>query len=168
MYNNIKIEKPRKDYILWDEYFMGIALLSARRSKDPKTQVGACIVSDDNRILSIGYNGFPDGLNDDEFAWNSEAPDGFPELKKDWYVVHSELNAILNYKGESLKGTTLYVTLFPCNECAKAIIQSGIKRVIYLEKRENQSTKISFDMMSRAGIQINTYQRTGREVLLEL
>ena len=163
-----KLEGYRKDYINWDEYFMGIALLSAERSKDPKTQVGACIVSEDNRILSIGYNGFPNGLQDYEFPWNSIAPENYPEIKKDWYVVHSELNAILNYKGESLKGTTLYVTLFPCNECAKAIIQSGIKKVIYLEKRDNISSNISLTMMLRANIELCRYEKTGRKVFLEL
>ena len=118
----------RQDYINWDEYFMGIAALSALRSKDPNSQVGACIVSPENKILSMGYNGFPLGCSDDDFPWNR---DGEQWETKYPYVVHSELNAILNYRGGSLQGTKIYVTLFPCNECAKAIIQAGIKTVIY-------------------------------------
>ena len=156
------MESHRKEYINWDEYFMGIALLSAQRSKDPKTQVGACIVSEDNRILSIGYNGFPNGINDHEYPWNSESPEDCPECKKDWYVVHSELNAILNYKGESLKGTKIYVTLFPCNECAKAIIQSGINKIVYLDDKDNIKTKISKKMLKDAGVVYKKYIPTGK------
>lgn len=156
------MESYRKEYINWDEYFMGIALLSAQRSKDPKTQVGACIVSEDNRILSIGYNGFPNGINDHEYPWNSESPENYPECKKDWYVVHSELNAILNYKGESLKGTKIYVTLFPCNECAKAIIQSGINKIVYLDDKDNIKTKISKKMLKDAGVIYKKYIPTGK------
>ena len=116
----------RSDYITWDEYFMGVASLSAQRSKDPSTQVGACIVSQDHKILSMGYNGFPIGCSDDDFSWDREGDDN-----KYYYSTHSELNAILNYRGGSLEGAVIYVTLFPCNECAKAIIQSGIKKVIF-------------------------------------
>jgi dCMP deaminase len=118
----------REDYIQWDEYFMGVALLSAQRSKDPSTQVGACIVNDKKRIVGIGYNGFPRGVDDDNFPW---------EKTSDWinskypYVVHAEPNAILN-STVPLTNSTLYVTLFPCNECAKLIIQSGVKEVVYL------------------------------------
>ena len=112
----------RQDYISWDEYFMGVALLAAKRSKDPNTQVGACIVDQNNVILTTGYNGFPKGCSDDEFPWN---PQG--EITKYPFVVHAELNAILNASGKSLRGSRLYVALFPCNECAKAIIQAGIK-----------------------------------------
>ena len=108
----------REDYISWDEYFMGVAMLSGMRSKDPNTQVGACIVSAEHKILSMGYNGFPAGCSDDEFPWVREGEDN-----KYFYTTHSELNAILNYRGGSLEGATIYVTLFPCNECAKAIIQ---------------------------------------------
>ena len=114
--------------ISWDDYFMGLAHLSAMRSKDPSTQVGACIVGDDNRILSIGYNGAPNGFHDDEFPW--ERTGEFLDTKYP-YVVHAEPNAILNATSD-LTNATLYVTLFPCNECAKLIIQSGIKEVIYL------------------------------------
>ena len=110
----------RKDYISWDEYFMGIALLAAHRSKDPNTQVGACIVSPENIIISTGYNGMPKGCSDDEYPWDREGGE-----TKYPYVVHAELNAILNANGRDLRGSKLYVALFPCNECAKAIIQSG-------------------------------------------
>ena len=119
------MSEKRDGYITWDEYFMGVAKLSAMRSKDPNTQVGACIVSQDNKILSMGYNGFPKGCSDDEFPWGKGDPDEYND--KYVYVTHSELNAILNYRGGSLEGSKLYVTLFPCNECAKAIIQAGIR-----------------------------------------
>ena len=120
----------RTDYISWDEYFMGIAMLAARRSKDPSTQVGACIVSPDNIIISTGYNGMPKGCSDDEFPWGREgAETKYP------YVVHAELNAILTANGRDLRGSRLYVALFPCNECAKAIIQSGVKEVVYLSDK---------------------------------
>ena len=131
----------RQDYISWDEYFMGVAMLSAMRSKDPHTQVGACIVSDDHKILSMGYNGFPMGCSDDDFPWCRE---GEPYDNKYFYTTHSELNAILNYRGGSLEGATLYVSLFPCNECAKIIIQSGIKEVVYLsDKYANSENNIA-------------------------
>lgn len=121
----------RLDYLTWDEYFMGIAKLTAMRSKDPNTQVGACIVSDDNRILSVGYNGAPNGFDDDKFPW---AREGEVLDTKYVYVCHAEANAILNFKGSrrDLESSRIYVDLFPCNECAKLIIQSGIKEVIYL------------------------------------
>jgi dCMP deaminase len=121
----------RKDYISWDKYFMGVALLSAMRSKDPSTQVGACIVNNKKRIVGIGYNGFPYGVEDDIFPW--ENGDDFLNSKYP-YVVHAEPNAILN-STVSLDNSTLYVTLFPCNECAKLIIQSGIKEVVFLEDK---------------------------------
>lgn len=126
----------RTDYITWDEYFMAIAKLSALRSKDPNTQVGACIVSNDNRILACGYNGAPNGFSDDSFPWKRE---GNPLNTKYMYVCHAELNAILNYRGsrKEFEGAKIYVDLFPCNECAKAIIQSGIKEVIYLSDKYN-------------------------------
>ena len=124
----------RQDYISWDEYFMGIAKLSAQRSKDPNTQVGSCIVSSDNRILSCGYNGAPNGFDDDHFPWKRE---GKPLNTKYMYVCHAEFNAILNFRGNrrDFDGAKIYVDLFPCHECAKAIIQSGIKKVIYLSDK---------------------------------
>ncbi len=140
----------RTDYITWDEYFMGIALLAARRSKDPSTQVGACIVTQDNIIISTGYNGMPKGCSDDEFPWGREG-----ENTKYPYVVHAELNAILNANGRDLRGSRLYVALFPCNECAKAIIQSGVKEVIYLSNKyaDSMATLASRRMLDAAGVQ---------------
>ena len=117
----------RESVISWDEYFMGLAHLSSKRSKDPSTQVGCCIVDTNNKVVSIGYNGFPTGCNDDTFPWDREGD--FCDTKYP-YVVHAELNAILNSK-LNLNNCIIYVSLFPCNECAKAIIQSGIKEVIY-------------------------------------
>ena len=158
----------RKDYINWDEYFMGIAFLSAKRSKDPNTQVGACIVSQDNRILSMGYNGFPNGCSDEDFPWNRESAD--PYDNKYFYTTHSELNAILNYRGGSLEGSKLYVTLFPCNECAKALIQSGIHTVIYAEDRyaSTSATRASKRMLRAAGVEFYPYQPSGRRLELDL
>lgn len=157
----------RTDYISWDEYFMGVSLLSGMRSKDPNTQVGACIVSEDNKILSMGYNGFPIGCSDEEFPWDRE---GDMIHSKYAYVTHSELNAILNYRGGSLKGAKLYVSLFPCNECAKAIIQSGIKTVIYDDdKYANTPGNIcSRKMFDAAGVEYRKYQRTGRAIKMEV
>lgn len=157
----------RSDYISWDEYFMGVAMLSGMRSKDPSTQVGACIVSEDHKILSMGYNGFPKGCSDEEFPW---AREGEPLNNKYFYTTHSELNAILNYRGGSVEGATIYVTLFPCNECAKAIIQSGIKRIVYdSDKYENTPSVIaSKRMLSAAGVELQKYVRTNREIKIEL
>lgn len=157
----------REDYISWDEYFMGVAMLSAKRSKDPNTQVGACIVSKDNKILSMGYNGFPSGCSDDEFPWAREG-DGLNT--KYFYVTHSELNAILNYRGGSLEGTKLYVSLFPCNECAKAIIQAGIKTVVYADDKYNGTpTDIaSKKMFDSAGVEYKKFHVTGREITINL
>lgn len=121
----------RKEYIDWDEYFMGVAILSSKRSKDPGTQVGACIVSPDKRIVGVGYNGLPAGCNDDDFPWDRDKD--FLNSKYA-YVCHAELNAILN-STKDLKNCTIYVDLFPCNECAKSIIQSGIKEVVYLSDK---------------------------------
>ena len=157
----------RQDYIKWDEYFMGISKLSGMRSKDPHTQVGACIVSEDNKILSMGYNGFPLGCSDDEFPWERE---GDMLHSKYAYVTHSELNAILNFRGGSLSGAKLYVSLFPCNECAKAIIQSGIKTIIYDSDKycgtpSNTASKRMFDA---AGVKYRQYEHSGRKITIEL
>ena len=158
----------RKDYISWDEYFMGVAKLSGMRSKDPNTQVGCCIVSQDNKILSMGYNGLPTGCSDDVFPWGREGDD--PLETKYVYTVHSELNAILNYRGGSLEGAKLYVSLFPCNECAKAIIQSGIKEVIYdCNKYEGTAAVMaSMKMFDAAGVNYHKYHRTDREIKISL
>ena len=139
----------RENYITWDEYFMGIAMLAAQRSKDPNTQVGACIVSKDIIIISIGYNGMPKGCSDDVFPWNREGED-----TKYPYVVHAELNAILNANGRDLRGSKLYVALFPCNECAKAVIQSGISEIFYLSDKyaSTPGTIASKRMLDAAGV----------------
>lgn len=144
-----------KNYISWDEYFMGIAILSSKRSKDPSTKVGACIVSQDNKVLSLGYNGMPIGVDDNLIPWEREGK----ELETKYpYVCHAELNAILN-SNHDLRNSKIYVTLFPCNECAKAVIQSGIKEVIYLsDKYENtNSTIASKKMLNMAGIKLTKY-----------
>ncbi len=158
----------RADYLTWDEYFMGVAFLSGMRSKDPNSQVGSCIVSSDNKILSMGYNGFPRGCSDDEFPWTREAED--PYDTKYIYVTHSELNAILNYRGGSLDGSKLYVSLFPCNECAKAIIQAGIRTVIYDSDKyaDTSSVKASKRMFDAAGVRYYKYNRSGREMKINL
>jgi dCMP deaminase len=147
----------RTDYISWDEYFMGIALLSAKRSKDPSTPVGACIVdSKTNRILSVGYNGFPIGCSDDDFPWER---DGHPLETKYPYVVHAELNAILNNRSASFEGNKIYTTLFPCNECTKAIIQAGIKEVIYLSDKyaDSDNVKASKIMLEQTGVRLRQF-----------
>ena len=156
----------RNDYISWDEYFMGIALLSAKRSKDPNTQVGACIVNDNNRIMSVGYNGLPQGCDDDLFPW---ARDGGVLDTKYAFVCHAELNAILNYRGAGLDGAKLYVSLFPCNECAKAIIQSGIKEVVYLSDKYNgtETNTASKMMLRSAGIKLTKLDAEGKELVLK-
>ena len=157
----------RQDYISWEEYFMGVAILSAQRSKDSSTQVGACIVSRDRKILSVGYNGMPIGCSDDDMPWEREG-----ELldTKYAYVCHAELNAILNNDGRSLKGTTVYVTLFPCNECAKAIIQSGIKEIVYMDDKyaEEDNYIAAKRMLDMAGVKYRQYQPSGKEINVKL
>lgn len=140
------------NYISWDEYFMGVAMLSSMRSKDPSTKVGACIVNQNKRIVGIGYNGFPHGISDDVFPWEREGE--FLNTKYP-YVVHAEPNAILN-STSNLEGATLYVTLYPCNECAKLIIQSGIKEIVYVSNKyeTTDSIKASKKMFDAAGIKL--------------
>jgi dCMP deaminase len=142
----------RENYLSWDDYFMGVALLSGQRSKDPSTQVGCCIVNPDRRIVGVGYNGFPKGCSDEELPWGREGD--FLDTKYP-YVCHAELNAILNSNGLVLKDATLYVGLFPCNECAKAIIQSGITHVVYLSDKYNgtDSMVASRRMFEQSGIE---------------
>jgi len=155
----------RTDYISWDEYFLGIAMLAARRSKDPNTQVGACIVSEDNIIISTGYNGMPKGCSDDTFPWGREG-----EETKYPYVVHAELNAILNASGRDLRGSRIYVALFPCNECAKAIIQCGIKEVLYLSDKYNGTpgNVASKRMLDAAGVKYTQLHPERRSITLSL
>lgn len=147
--------KKRTDYITWDEYFMGVALLSAKRSKDPNTQVGACIVNNKNKIVGAGYNGLPIGCHDDDFPWSKQGE--FLDTKYP-YICHAELNAILNNIGMDLHGCKIYTALFPCNECTKAIIQSGITEVIYLSDKYEGSDvfKASKIMLDKAGV---TYRK---------
>lgn len=154
----------RADYISWDEYFMGISLLAARRSKDPNTQVGACIVSPENVIISTGYNGMPKGCSDDEYPWERTG-----EETKYPYVVHAELNAILNANGRSLQGSRIYVALFPCNECAKAIIQSGIKEVLYLSDKYNDTmlNLASKRMLTSAGVKFTQLKFDRENIVLD-
>lgn len=142
--------------ISWDEYFMGIASLSALRSKDPNTKVGACIVDDDNKVVSIGYNGMPKGVDESQLSWNK----GEGLDSKYLYVCHAEFNAILNTRnGSALKGCHLYVTLFPCNECAKACVQVGIKEIIYLENKyaDTVGVQASKKMLELAGIKLRQF-----------
>ena len=154
----------RTDYISWDEYFMGIAMLAARRSKDPNTQVGACIVSQDNIIISTGYNGMPKGCSDDDYPWERVG-----EQTKYPYVVHAELNAVLNANGRDLRGSKLYVALFPCNECAKAIIQSGVKEVYYLSDKyaDSMATLASKRMMMSAGVKFTQLRTNLKTITLD-
>ena len=155
----------RKDYISWDEYFMGVALLAAQRSKDPSTQVGACIVDNSNTILSTGYNGFPKGCSDDEYPWNRNEEHG--ETKYN-FVVHAELNSILNATGRSLVGARIYVALFPCHECAKAIIQSGIREIVYLSDKyhDTPSMQASRRMLESAGVKFRQIKPSRANIVL--
>ena len=163
------INKQRKEYLSWDEYFIGVAKLSALRSKDPSTQVGACIVGDDNRILSIGYNGTPNGFPDSDFPWDRE---GDALNTKYFYVCHAELNAILNFRGNrrDLEGARIYVALFPCNECAKAIIQCGIKEVVYLSDKYNgtEGNIASKRLFDKCGVTYRMVDAKNKEITLNL
>ncbi len=154
----------RTDNLSWDEYFMGIALLSAKRSKDPSTQVGACIVDPNNKVVSIGYNGMPRGVDDDKIPWGHGEGLGSKYL----YVCHAEFNAILNTRdGSALNGCRIYVTLFPCNECAKAIIQTGIKEIIFLDDKyhDNIDATASRRLLDMAGVTYHRYD--GRRVSID-
>ena len=157
----------REDYLSWDEYFMGIALLSSMRSKDPSTQVGACIVNDDKRIMSMGYNGMPRCCDDDEYPWGR---DGDPLNSKYLYVCHAEFNAILNCERGNVRGCTVYTTLFPCNECAKAIIQSGMKEVVYMADKyaDSDSVIAAKRMFDTAGVKYREYKMSQKAVKLDL
>ena len=156
------IESMKKyDNISWDEYFMGMAVLSALRSKDPSTKVGAVIVSPDNKVISIGYNGMPRQVDEEKLSWNK----GEGLDSKYLYVCHAEFNAILNTQmGGTLKGATLYVTLFPCNECAKAVIQTGIKEIVYLEDKYHDQVifQASRKLLELAGVKVRQF--SGQEV----
>ena len=157
----------RENYLSWEEYFMGIAILSARRSKDPGTQVGACIVNSENRIVSVGYNGMPHGCNDDVYPWERE---GDMLDTKYAFVCHAELNAILNSAVGDLRGCRVYTTLFPCNECTKAIIQKGISEIIYLcdKYSDTDSVRASKKMLESAGVKYTQYAASGKTEELNL
>ncbi len=143
----------RTDVISWDEFFMRVAVAASLRSKDPNTQVGACIAGTDNRILSVGYNGTPRGLADDEFPWGSSDD---PLSDKHSYVIHAEANAVLNYRGSlrDMDGATVYVTLFPCNECAKFLVQVGIGEVVYLSDKYDgtEANRVAKSVLDRCGV----------------
>ena len=156
----------REDYLSWDEYFMGIALLSSMRSKDPSTQVGACIVDGDKRIRSMGYNGMPRCCSDEEYPWGrGEGLDS-----KYLYVCHAELNAILNSNNGSVRGCTCYTTLFPCNEGAKALIQAGVAEVVYMSDKyaESDSVRASKRMFDSAGVKYREYTPAQKTTKLDL
>ena len=155
-----KKKAMRTNYISWDTYFMGVAMLAAQRSKDPSTQVGACIVNSDNIIVGVGYNGMPRGCDDDIMPWEREGESALDT--KYPYVCHAELNAILNTNSASLKDCTLYVTLHPCNECAKAIIQSGIKKIVYYENKyaNTDGVKAAAKMFRLSDVEVVKYTRT--------
>ncbi|XP_022220934.1 probable deoxycytidylate deaminase [Drosophila obscura] len=161
----------RKDYLRWDDYFMATSLLSAQRSKDPVTQVGACIVDQQKRIVAIGYNGFPRNCSDDEFPWlklgQSSSDDSLEDKKL--YVVHAEANAILNCNGASLVGTSLYSTLFPCNECAKLIIQSGIQQVFYMSDKYayKQKYRASRRMFDAVGVVCTRHVPAQKQIVID-
>lgn len=157
----------KQDYISWDEYFMGIAILSTERSKDPSTSVGACIVSQDNKILSVGYNGMPCGCSDEEFPWERE---GGNLDTKYFFVCHAELNAILNYTGTNMQGSKIYTTLFPCNECSKAIIQCGIKEIIYMSDKYAHTEAIiaSKRLLDAAGVHYRKYHPKGKDIIISI
>ncbi|XP_058825533.1 deoxycytidylate deaminase [Topomyia yanbarensis] len=145
-------DQKRNDYLDWNEYFMATAFLAAKRSKDPNTQVGACIVNEEKKIVGIGYNGFPIGCSDDEFPWGKSTTD--PLGTKYLYVCHAEMNAILNKNSSNVKGCTIYVALFPCNECAKIIIQSRIKEIVYMSDKHahKHSTIAAKRMFDASGV----------------
>ena len=156
----------RENYISWDEYFMGIALWSAKRSKDPSTQVGACIVNQYNKIVGIGYNGFPIGLDDDSLPWDKSSAN-INETKYP-YVVHAEANAILN-STKDLHGARIYVALFPCNECTKLIIQSGIKEILYLSDKykDTDPVKASKKMIDMAGVKYRQLNFNNKKIEID-
>jgi len=159
--------RKRKDYLSWDEYFMGVALLSAERSKDPNTQVGACVANEDNKIVGVGYNGFPWGCSDDRLPWAREG--NYLDTKYP-YVCHAELNAVLNSTTHDLKNCRIYVGLFPCNECTKVIIQSGIEEIIYLSDKyaDSDSVKASKRMLDESNTGYRQFVGKGKEVNIKL
>lgn len=159
--------KKRNDYIEWNDYFMAMAFLAAKRSKDPSTQVGACIVNEDKKIVGVGYNGFPIGCSDDQFPWGKNTHN--PSESKYMYVCHAEVNAVLNKLSADLKNCTLYVALFPCNECAKVIIQSRLKEIIYLSDKHAHKPEVvaSKRMLDAAGIKYKQYKPSCKRLVID-
>jgi dCMP deaminase len=155
----------RTDYLSWDEYFMSIALLSAHRSKDPNTQVGACVANEENKIVGVGYNGFPRGCSDDELPWDRQGK--FLETKYP-FVCHAELNAVLNSISRDLRNCRIYVGLFPCNECTKVIMQAGIKEIIYLSDKYKDTDQVKASKLMLDKSPSISYRRleTGRQSIL--
>eukprot|EP00128_Syssomonas_multiformis_P017229 Colp12_sorted_trinity150504_noHs@1641 len=159
--------KKRDDYLSWSDYFMAVAFLSAQRSKDPNSQVGACIVTPDNKIVGIGYNGMPNGCSDDDLPW-SRSGDSILDTKYP-FVCHAELNAIMNKNSADVKGCSMYVALFPCNECAKLIIQAGLREVIYMSDKYHEKPEFiaSRRLLDMAGIKYRKYETKTKQVLID-
>lgn len=159
--------EKRDDYISWSDYFMGVAILAAHRSKDPNSQVGACIVNQQKKIVGIGYNGFPIGCSDEALPWAREA-DCSLETKYP-YVCHAELNAIMNKNNADIKGCTIFVTLFPCNECTKLIIQSGIQKIVYLSDKyhDSESCVAARKMLDMAGVQYEPFKPDRDRIVID-
>ncbi|XP_029950162.1 deoxycytidylate deaminase-like isoform X4 [Salarias fasciatus] len=164
---NSNTTRKRDDYLEWPEYFMAVAFLSAQRSKDPSSQVGACIVNPENKIVGIGYNGMPNGCDDDLLPWSRTADDRLDT--KYPYVCHAELNAIMNKNSADVKGCTMYVALFPCNECAKLIIQAGLKEVVYLSDKYRDSPEMTASrrLLKMAGIHFRQFQPKRTEIVID-
>ncbi len=161
------MSSKRTDYLSWDEYFMAVALLSAQRSKDPNTQVGACVANAQNKIVGVGYNGFPWGCSDDELPWNREGE--YLDTKYP-FVCHAELNAVLNSITFDLQNCRIYVALFPCNECTKVIIQAGINEIVYLSDKykETDSVKASKIMLEKSKCSYRQFKPERKSILLTL
>ncbi|XP_015716903.1 deoxycytidylate deaminase [Coturnix japonica] len=159
--------KKREDYLEWPEYFMAVAFLSAQRSKDPSSQVGACIVNSENKIVGIGYNGMPNGCSDDVLPWTRTAAHRLDT--KYPYVCHAELNAIMNKNSADVKGCSIYVALFPCNECAKLIIQAGIKEVIFMSDKYHDSIEMTAArrMFDLAGIVYREFKPKCNKIIID-
>ena len=157
----------RTDYISWDDYFMGVAILSAHRSKDPNSQVGACIVNAQNKIVGIGYNGFPIGCDDEELPWAREAESSLDT--KYPYVCHAELNAIMNKNAADLVGCRIYVTLFPCNECVKLLLQSGIKKIIFLSDKyhDTDGARAARRMLEMVGVEVVAFKAEAERLVID-
>ncbi|XP_026467047.1 deoxycytidylate deaminase [Ctenocephalides felis] len=161
------VNAKRSEYLEWEEYFMAVAFLAAKRSKDPVSQVGACIVNDEKRIVGVGYNGLPMGCSDDEFPWNKDGSD--PLQTKYFYVCHAEVNAIMNKNSADVRNCIIYVGLFPCNECAKIIIQSGIKEVIFMSDKHGHKlhTIASKRMLQAAGVKYRQYIPKNQQIVID-